>query len=265
MNQDLERIIHKRKLKFILLLPVLILLTSCEEEEVSSEKRTFETSFEQVEDFSDFYITPQGYLNTSFHEKNDSLAHSGTYSHKAWITGTNEASTILKNNNHRAYPTVQLYKTEKGSFKTPCYITFWVWLDMELKQNFNGVENDWFSFATFTSDETDNWSRTVLVNLSYDGYLHLMHVPSQGEQDYIFQTKEILFPQKQWVEIKVYLDFSDNGYAKVWQNGALVSHAKVEDVENRLAQAHFGLYCPPQISTGAIYNDDLLIEMVDNE
>jgi hypothetical protein len=123
-------------------------------------------------------------------------------------------------------------------------------------------ENDWFSFATFTSDESDSWGRTVLVNLSYDGFVHLMHVPFQGEQKYLFQTDSLKFHQKAWVKLEIYLDFGKDGYAKVWQNGVLVSSANVRGMENKLSQSHFGLYCSPQISQGVVLNDDLKIEMV---
>jgi len=245
------------------LLIVFSVFFSCKKE-IITEKRTFTTSFESVEDFSGFYITPQGYLETSFHELSDSIVHTGTYSHKAWITGINPQSTTFTNNNHRGYPTIQFQKTDDGPFITPCYVTFWVWLDMELNASTNDDEDDWFSLATFTDDESDNWSRTVLVNLNYDGFVHLQHVPKQGMQEHIFQTDKIKFPQREWVEIKVYLDF-DEGYAKVWQNGELVSYAEVKNINNKLAQAHFGLYCPPQMSSGIVFNDDLTIKMVDNE
>ena len=92
-----------------------------------------------------------------------------------------------------------------------------------------------------------------------------MHVPDQGEQNHLFQTQTLKFPQKEWVELKIYLDFTENASVKVWQNGELVSSASVQDVENKLAQAHFGLYCPPSIASGVVYNDDLKIEMVDTE
>ncbi|MDA3882894.1 MAG: hypothetical protein PF481_06395 [Bacteroidales bacterium] len=78
--------------------------------------------------------------------------------HKAWISGANDY-TEAKNTNHRAYPTIQLYKTKLGVFSTPCYIEFWVWLDMPLETREYGV-NDWFSFATFTDDSSDDWART---------------------------------------------------------------------------------------------------------
>lgn len=248
----------------ILSVSIGIFLLSCNKEIPDYPKREFKTSFESENDFSEFYITPQGYLETTYHELSDSIVHTGTYAHKAWVNGANPPSTTFTNNNHRGYPTIQLYKTEGGSFKTPCYVTFWVWLDMELKEN-PGEENDWFSLATFSDAEDDNWNRTVLVNLSYDGIVHLMHVPKQGDKEHIFQTSSITFPQKEWVELKIYLDFSNNGYAKVWQNGELISHAEVKRTKELLAQLHFGMYCPPQMESGIVYNDDLVIKMVENE
>ncbi len=247
----------------------MLLLVACNNDvdnaqKSDADKRTFKTSFESVSDFDGFYITPQNHLETTFHELTESNVHSGAYSHRAWLNGANPASTLTSNNNHRGYPTIQFQKTEKGALKTPCYVTLWVWLDIDLNKNANG-EDDWFSFATFTDDETDNWARTVLVNLSADGFVHLQHTTNQGEQNSIFQTFDITFPQRQWVELKIYLDFGDDGYAKVWQNGELVAHAKIGNITNNLAQAHFGLYCSPQLSTGQVFNDDLEIIEVDHE
>ncbi|WP_157454315.1 heparin lyase I family protein [Crocinitomix catalasitica] len=252
---------------YVLTFLVIMLSNACNKdapEPVVKELQVFESSFETVEDFSGFYITPQGHKGTTFHELTDSIVHSGTKAHKAWIDGANPPS-ITENNNHRGYPTLQFQNTPGGSFVSPCYITFWVWLDIDLQESMTGDEDDWFSFATFTDDESDNWERTVLVNLSHDGYVHLGNVPVQNSQVYEFQTTSIPFPQKEWVELKVYLDLSNEGYAKVWQNGALVSHAKVKEMSNRLSQAHFGMYCPPKLTSGVVYNDDLRIEMVNGE
>ena len=192
----------------ISVLLLISLLLSCGgeysyDDEVSTY-RVFHTSFESVDEFSRFYITPQGHLNTTFHDLADTTVHSGKYAHKAWITGSNEPSTQYENNNHRAYPTVQLHKTEGGSYQAPIMIKLWVWLDMALHENLSG-EDDWFSFATFTDDETDDWSRTVLVNLSHDGFVHLQHTVEQGKSDKLYQTTTIPFPKKEWVELKVYL------------------------------------------------------------
>lgn len=249
-------------MKRIHLIFLALLLASCE---YPQKNRRFESSFESVSEFSLFYITPQGHLGTTYHDLQDSIVHSGTYAHIAWVTGTNPPSTPFVNNNHRGYPTIQLQKTSQGVFKTPCYVTFWVYLDMTLHPA--SPENEWFSFATFTPDESDNWSRTVLINLAYeDSCLRLMHVPNQGQQNHIFQTSSVKFPQKQWVEIKAYLDFDPaHGYAKVWQNGILVSHAEVDGCNGNLAQAHFGMYASPLVSSGFIVNDDLVIEEVEHE
>lgn len=226
--------------------------------------KKFITGFESESDFSGFYMTPQAHKNTAFHELSNSIVHSGNYAHKAWITGANPPSNATTDNNHRGYPTVQLQKTEVGSFQTPIYVTLWVWLDIELRVNPTG-EDDWFSFATFTDDETDNWSRTVLVNLGHEGFVHLMHTTNQNVKEHIFQTNKISFPKRQWVELKIYLDFSNEGYAKVWQDGQLVSHANISNINNQLAQAHFGFYSAPQLESGVVYNDDLKIEMVRSE
>lgn len=252
----------------IFLILVGVFSNSCSKDSAepdSNGKKEFISSFESVDDFSGFYLTPQGHLGTSFHELSDSVVHSGTYSHKAWIDGANPPSTITTNNNHRGYPTVQFQKTSQGTFKTPCYITLWVWLDMELQESATGEENDWFSFATFTDDESNNWSRTVLVNLNSDGFVQLQHTSNQGQSTKNIQTTDLTFPQKEWVELKMYLDFRENGYAKVWQNGQLVSHANIGNITNKLSQAHFGLYCSPQLITGTVYNDDLVIKEVDGE
>ncbi len=252
----------------ILIILLGVFSTSCDKGTVEldkAEKKEFISSFETADDFSGFYITPQNHLRTTFHELSDTIVHQGAYAHKAWISGINPPSSATINNNHRGYPTIQFQKTSEGVFKTPCYITIWVWLDMELQESTTGEENDWFSFATFTNDESDNWERTVLVNLSHEGFVHLGNVPKQGQQTHIFQTSSIPFPQKEWIELKIYLDFGTNGYAKVWQNGALVSYAKTENLENKLSQIHFGMYAPPQMKSGVIYNDNLKIVEVDKE
>lgn len=264
------RKVHMKKMieVNILLFLIGIFSTSCDTDTVepnNNEKKEFVTSFETADDFSEFYLTPQEHLGTTNHKLSDLIVHNGTYSHKAWVTGANPPSTIGVNNNHRGYPTIQFQNTTKGVFKTPCYITLWVWLDIELQENTTGGDDDWFSFATFTDDESDNWSRTVLVNLNHNGYVHLQHTSDQGQQTTIFQTTNLTFPQKEWVELKMYLDFRDNGYAKVWQNGQLVSHANIRNITNRLSQAHFGMYAPPQITSGIVYNDDLKIIEVDEE
>jgi len=155
----------------------------------------------------------------------------------------------------------------------PCLVSFWVYLDMNLVDKPTGSIDDWFSFATLSPDSSDNWVRTVLVNIVPDGYVRLVHVPRQGEQEYLFQKSLdndpsglLKFPLRKWVRLDILIDFNaSNGYAKVWQDSQLVSYAKVEGGEGLLAQAHFGLYASAAIPSGTIYNDKLRIKEVKDE
>ena len=71
---------------------------------------------------------------------------------------------------------------------------------------------------------------------------------------------------REWARIDVLIDFNSvNGYAKLWQNGTLVSYARVEGGNDGLAQAHFGLYASAPGSSGTIYNDKLRIKEVSGE
>ena len=243
---------------------IMLIFSGCANENPARIYRKFESSFETVDDFKGFYIEQQNHKNSSNHILSEENVLTGQFAHKAWIYAPNSPSTLAENNNHRGYPTVQFHKTSEGVFKCPCYITLMVWLDMELKSRTG--ENEWFSFATFTSDTNNTWPRTFLVNLSYDGFAHLMHVPNQGESVYDFQTTTLPFPQKEWVELKVYLDTDpETGYMKVWQNNMLVSQAKIKGGNGTLAQAHFGLYAPPSVESGTVYNENLLIREVEGE
>lgn len=235
--------------------------------------REFESGFESQDDFKGFYIVPSGDYQSS-HELSTQEVFQGRYSHKAWITAPraihNDGPAYLP---HRAYPTIQLHKTAEGSFRTPCLITLWVFTDVELQPR-DGID-DWLSLVTLSPDASDLWSRTILVNLTTDGYLRLVHVPAQGQQQHLFQAgpstpppgdRDLRFPQGQWVRLDVYLDLDpQEGYAKVWQDGALVSHAQVYGGKGGLAQAHFGLYAGAALSAGTVYNDDLSIREVRDE
>ncbi len=220
---------------------------------INSSPRSYQTGFETIDDFKDFYIVPQKFEDKTFHEQSSDRVRSGKFSHKGIILGQKPPSTIFTNNNHRAYPTIQLYKLEGGAFRTPAKIEFWVWLDMKFNKG------EWFSFATIDYTKSDIWD-PVLVNLSDEGIVHLMHVPKNGQSEYLFQTKTIKFPMRQWVKLSIEIHFDEkNGYAKVRQNDQLVSSAIVKKGNGLLTQAHFGLYAPPSMTSGIVYNDDLKI------
>ncbi len=226
---------------------------------MAAETPYFETGFESEADFAGFYITSVTLGGSDRQELSGARRHSGGFSYRAWIVAPNPESNVLVNRNHRAYPTIQFQHLPSGPVPTPICTTFYVWADFDLADRPGALEDQWFSLATFTSDPSDHWFRTVLVNVVQDGRVLLQHVPRQGQQSHIFQSTTQRFHYRQWQRIDVELDFSDHGYAKVWLNRELVSHAAVEQVDNQLAQAHFGLYAAPSLGAGEIFNDDLTI------
>lgn len=260
---------------YLLLIPVLLVLScsSITGPAYTGPLRSFETSFESIDDFKNFYIVSPGSYDSS-HEISTENVIDGQSAHKAWIirarNSHNDGSVYLP---HRAYPTIQFHKTTEGIYRTPCLVSIWVYLDMNLVDRAAGSIDDWFSFITLSPDSSDNWSRTVLVNLTPDGYVRLVHVPNQGSQEYIFQADNsndpggsLLFPMNQWVRLDLLIDFdSDRGYAKLWQNGSLISHGLVNGGASGLAQAHFGLYAAAAVSSGTIYNDKLRIREITDE
>ena len=224
-----------------------------------AQGRTYATSFESVSEFDRFYIVPQNYMGTSSHELSSDVVRSGRFSHKAWMTGPNPASRFWQNNNHRGYPTIQLYKLPVGAFRTPVKVVFWVWLDVALNKG------EWFSFATPDHTTSDRWD-PVLVNLDDQGFVHLMHIPVNGDSRRTFQTRTVKFPMRQWVELTILLHFDViNGYARVFQNGELVSSGPVRRGDGWLTQAHFGLYAPPSMFEGVVFNDDLVITEISDK
>ncbi|PJZ70963.1 hypothetical protein CH373_00010 [Leptospira perolatii] len=227
--------------------------------------RVYTTGFESVSEFSQFYIVPQNYQNAASHELSSSVARSGN-AHHSWIYANGPSCPPWINCNHRGYPTIQLHKTAQGGFRTPIYLELYAYIDATISAG------EWFSFATLTPDASDAWARTVLVNLGNlnlggGNFMHLMHVPVQGRSDWDFQTSPTNsptpFPFQQWVRLEVCLDLDPTaGFAKVRQDGVKVSEAKVQGGCGILEQAHFGLYAPPNLSSGNFYNDDLTISEV---
>ncbi len=234
-----------------------IVCTSSQLQKVQAN-RFYQTSFESLSEFSKFYSVPTNYQSAATHGLSTEQKVSGVYSHKANITNVGPSCVFPANCNHRAYPTIQLHKLESGGFKTPVLIEFSAYLDMSLTNT-----NDWFSFATYSADPSDDWKRVVLVNTDSKSKAYLMHVPLHNQSVLTFQNTSLNFPQKQWVKIKTCLHLDpNNGEAKVWQDNVLLSTSKVSGGCGVLEQAHFGLYASPTLSTGTIYNDDLTIQEV---
>ena len=232
----------------------------------SRANRSFSSSFESFSDFSNSFIVPRNYQDAASHEITSFPVHSGSSAHHAWIYAKGPDCPSWENCNHRAYPTIQLHKDPSAGYHGTIFIEFWVYSTIQVS------DGQWISLATFSADPSDHWSRTVLLNVgkinhSQDSYLHLMHVPNQGENTWIYQTNSeknpLPFPNNQWVKISTCLNLDPlNGFAKVWQDDTLVSTARVAGGCGVLEQAHFGLYASPSLSSGSLYNDDLTIKEV---
>jgi hypothetical protein len=265
------------------------------DEENLKMRGSFSTGFESEGEFAPFYIVPFDHKNTATHSLSKEQSVSGKLSHKAWMYGKNR-QVGGTNTNHRAYPTFQLNKTSLGIVKTAVLVEFSVWADIDL---FPTEDKSWFSLATFTSYDDIQWYRSYLINVDSDYKVHLMHVPIQGQSSPdIFHDSKISLPRKAWAKITAYIDYSKNNrfnspIIAVWQDGALVTASRFSDrvdplrispalqpkclkgwdkqyvvsaekmcdlkYEGGLSQMHFGLYAPPLLSRGVIYNDDLSV------
>jgi len=254
--------------------------------------------FNSLSELNGHYIVPQNHRSSASHTLTNEKSVEGGMSHKAWMYGTNPVQSGV-NTNHRAYPTFQMEKTSIGIVKTAVLVEFWVWTDLDMYDESN---KSWLSLATLTSYRDNQWPRSYLINIDKEYRLHLMHVPNHNESaPDIFVDKSVPFPRGQWARVTAYIDYSSNNrfnkpIMAVWTDGYLkaasylnsrldpfnlpsyqvptcmstwdqktISHAEQLcglDFTGGLAQVHFGLYTPPLLSTGVVYNDKLEISEV---
>lgn len=211
--------------------------------------------FESVSEAQGWYITPQTPL--THHQLSNELVRRGEFAHKAWVTGANSANIEPDGPNHRGYPTMQLFKRPRGCV-TPCLLDLWVWADIPLRPG------EWFSVATITASTGNVWLGQT-INVGSEGWLHSMHVPLPGQSRWVLQRTDVKFPSRRWVRVRILVDYRASGGAiAVWQGGKLMSVAPIDPALDRnafgvLNQAHFGMYTPPTIASGVIYNDALVI------
>ena len=100
----------------------------------------------------------------------------------------------------------------------------------------------------------------VTVNVGWENWLHLFHVPDQGLGARTFQRTDRPFPRGRWVRITIWLDLdAQGGAAAVWQDGKLMSAAPVRGGDGSLDQLHFGLYAHPALTSGSVRNDDIAV------
>lgn len=212
----------------------------------------FRTGFERPGDLAGFYVTPQSPLTR--HEVRRGRAHRGRRSHVAWLTGLSGLEPV-DGPNHRGYPTIQLQKRPAGACPTPCVVQFWARIG-----GWRMRPGEWLSLATLTPDASDRWAPVVTVNVGWEGWLHLFHVPRQGLAERAFQRTDLPFPGGRWVRITVWIDFDPvHGAAAVWQDGKLMSAARVSGGDGSLDQLHLGLYAAPTLTHGVVRNDDVKV------
>ena len=215
--------------------------------------REFRSSFESVSEFDGSYIVPQNYQSAASHNLSTERVFSGSYSHKGWIYSTAADS-------HRAYPTVQFHKLPGGSFRGPVYMELMVYLENVALPTGSG---HWFSFITVARRSIDSEWEAVTVNLGYEGMVHVMHVPTSGQKQWTYQSTDRFFPQNQWVKLGLCIDMDpQNGYARAYQDGVLVSAGPVHGLDGSVPQVHYGLYAYKDMNQGGVYNDDLYIKEV---
>jgi hypothetical protein len=214
--------------------------------------------FESATEAQGWYVTPQTPLTR--HQLSNEVVHNGKFAHQARVTGPNVDNIEPDGPNHRGYPTIQLHKRPRGCV-TPCLISLWVWADIATQPD------EWFQIATLTASVSDAWLGQ-LVNVGSQGWLHTMHVPSPGLSDWVYQRTDKLFPLRTWVNVKILIEYRATGGAiAAFQDGVLISAAPVDGTLGLnglgvLNQAHFGMYVPPTIGSGVIYNDNLTISEV---
>ena len=100
----------------------------------------------------------------------------------------------------------------------------------------------------------------MTVNVGWEGWLNVFHVPNQGQGEPAFQRTKKSFPRGKWVRITTWLDLDpEHGATAVWQDGVLMAAARVRGGDGSLDQLHFGLYAHPALTSGIVRNDDIAI------
>jgi hypothetical protein len=220
--------------------------------------------------------------------------------HKAFITGANPVEVGV-NTNHRAYPTFQLLNTDLGIVKSAVLIEFWVWVDFQLQSREGKNWISLATFTSYTDNNWAH-SYLINMNADGVIHLMHVPSNSMSVHDiYQTHSLTMPMKQwiqiTTYIDYQTNNRFK-SPFIAVWQDGALASAARFDDrikpslviaSEQRppctkdipidvtverleeickltyvggLAQAHFGLYVPPSLSSGTIYNDDLTITEV---
>lgn len=252
-------------------------------------QKKYQTSYERLGDFKtssgQMWYTETGSSYGSFIDSSMEVVYHGILSHKHWINPDSAPRDIDNESTpnylpFRSYQTIQLHKANGIGYMGKTLLSFYAWTDVDLYERV-GID-DWLSLATLTCDTSDNWQRTILANLTPDGYIRLVHVPNQGEQNHTFQINATNNPtlsrkwkHKRWNRVDMYIDTdSVSGKAILWQNQFKMSEAPVRQCQGSLGsppltpyliQVHLGLYASAMLEKGLVYNDKVRLIEVAND
>lgn len=222
---------------------------------------------EEYSEFNGFHVEPLVQTDV----EHDLLAENvfdGQKSHKAWMKAIKTGG-----DNHRAYATVQLQNAgfDRG-FSPYCLMDFWAYVDVDM---FDEADKDWVSLATFTSYEDNTWPRSVLLNLDRDYGLHIQHRNVNTDAFPVYGDPRFTFPRSQWNRITILTDYTFAPQKPVlvtWIDGVerirteftdrlsgLEEEANDYNYYGGMVQFHAGLYAPPLLTSGTMYNDNLQI------
>jgi len=256
--------------------------------------------YESWKDFAAFYVVPADDQNSATHLLTNKRYYSGKYSHSANIFAENPV-IINQNTNHRAYPTYQFNKTSLGVITHAVFIEYEVWADFTLSAQPNANWFSLGTFTSYSDQywargfliNVDNTNKINLMHVPQNGEsIRDIHENTTIKFPYKQWVRISVY-----IDYTANNKFN-SPFVAVWQNGTLVSAARfdnridpatlfqdpqqpaclnglpstssIEEIENAcglvftngLAQAHFGLYAPPLLGAGNIYNDALKVSEV---
>jgi hypothetical protein len=217
----------------------------------ASATRIIAVGFGPHNNLGDSYTTPQD--DTVKWSRQVVPGRSEEWTFTSWLTGVPPPTPEKDGPNHRGYQTIQFERAHVKDCASPCLSNLWVWLDTSIPKI-----GDWFSLETLALDSSVHWSRVVTVNVGYEGYLNLAHVPTESQQVMPYQSHRP-FPMRRWVRLTTYIDARPgHGVVAVWQDGRLAVVSGLDGWPGgMIPQAHFGLYSPPEVLNGQVINDGL--------
>jgi len=160
----------------------------------------------------------------------------GAHVYKGWPVAAQAES-------HRAYPGFH------SDIPSPLINSFWVYQELDYDQL---TAPEWVHFATW-GNNVDWEVHTMSVR---DRRLEMAHL----SWSWIGPTPQPDFPLDRWVHFTAYIDYTDNGYIRVWQDGVPVLEGNYTARSgNNLMRSHWGWYSSGSIDQGVQYNDEIRV------